>query len=776
MPKRISGHSVLQILMGKNGVGLTTQQKAMVNEVEWKATLNRIIQENGWSDSTNSTEIAKNIMTRFKNVESSLKNISNSPVDFDNVFESEPSEWDISGGQGGGPGDAGDAGDAGDGGDGDEIINTVHRLLTEAGIGFVAATSASQALVGKISPSAILTSIEDIVKAVGPETISGLVAEGIVTAAVIEPLAIAAGVGVVSEAVSSGAGAPMAFPGMMGAGPFVAAEQKEVRDSEAERLRMVASAERIEARERKEREDEEERMSNRDEKQRIVMEKFNARMAVIGEQVRTVGERIRAGDSDEQINKLIDLIDNDTNRMHLRNMLFERGRNARAAEDVLAAEAVSTVESIRSLMNSGASKKDLSDRINKVRDPSTRNQLFDELKQIRPVVRNPLRPIVSPFPVVDLDDGDEIVEFGDELKQPDYDDELKQPDLIRQSSNLIFENDDDVGSLDPSGGDGLEFSGDTSISRAPKSFIQRTIRQLQRANPNMSKGQALAVVSALGTIGGVTAYLKNLPTAIPPVTPLPPTIPIPPLAPLPPVIPAPPQPPLVALPDPTPIPPTLPPGIVTRPVDEPRADPSPPQQPEKGDDPDDMEEQQTIQKITGNDVNEDIHMDLRPEYLVGGPELVDESLEQTAKDHQLFNDFDWVPNALGDVGNNPIIAQNTLDDAVLHMNPMYRNWLPNGTPIPGVYRPPVQHITINNYAHPQRAEKVLKRSRADFNTNQPVRQEFQNVIQLPGDELHAFTSADYTDEKPLRKRIRNVANPFSTDWEKRVLEVTDNEQ
>jgi hypothetical protein len=161
---------------------------------------------------------------------------------------------------------------------------------------------------------------------------------------------------------------------------------------------------------------------------------------------------------------------------------------------------------------------------------------------------------------------------------------------------------------------------------------------------------------------------------------------------------------------------------------------------------------------------------LRPEFQRAGPEVVAESVEQTRRDHQTFHDLNYVESAgqLGNVDTNPLVRLNHLEDAVRYMRP-YRNWTPNGTPVPGIARIPPAEITINNYGEvaQERAWQRVKRQRPDFNTNQPIVQQLQNAIELPGFGRAEFDRADY-DRPRLAKRVKTAIEPFSSTWEARV--------
>jgi hypothetical protein len=106
---------------------------------------------------------------------------------------------------------------------------------------------------------------------------------------------------------------------------------------------------------------------------------------------------------------------------------------------------------------------------------------------------------------------------------------------------------------------------------------------------------------------------------------------------------------------------------------------------------------------------------------------------------------------------NPLVRLNQLEEAVQYMRPLYRNWLPNGTPIPGIARVPSPSITINNYREHDRAWQRVQRQRPDYNTNQPIMQQLQTPIELP----------DY-DQPRLAKRVKMASKPFSRTWEQRV--------
>jgi hypothetical protein len=140
-------------------------------------------------------------------------------------------------------------------------------------------------------------------------------------------------------------------------------------------------------------------------------------------------------------------------------------------------------------------------------------------------------------------------------------------------------------------------------------------------------------------------------------------------------------------------------------------------------------------------------------------------------DHRLFNEFNYIPSAgqLGNAAVNPLVRLNELEDAVRFMRPLYRNWTPNGTPVPGIARIPPAQITINNSGEEAqgRAWRRVKRHRSDFNANQPIVQELQNTIQLPSFGHAVFDRADY-DSPRLAKRVKTAIEPFSSTWEDRV--------
>jgi hypothetical protein len=186
-------------------------------------------------------------------------------------------------------------------------------------------------------------------------------------------------------------------------------------------------------------------------------------------------------------------------------------------------------------------------------------------------------------------------------------------------------------------------------------------------------------------------------------------------------------------------------------------------------DDDDGETRMRIQQVIGDDVQNGV-LPLRPEFKQAGAEEVAESAEQTRRDHQTFHDFNYIPSAgqLGSAEVNPLVRLNELEDAVRYMRP-YRNWTANGTPVPGVARVPPAQITINNYGEvaQERAWQRVKRQRPDFNTNQPIVQQLQNAIELPGFGRAVFDRADY-DRPRLAKRVKTANEAFSSTWEARV--------
>ena len=186
-------------------------------------------------------------------------------------------------------------------------------------------------------------------------------------------------------------------------------------------------------------------------------------------------------------------------------------------------------------------------------------------------------------------------------------------------------------------------------------------------------------------------------------------------------------------------------------------------------------ERKKVAEVTGEDVRDQtgLTLPLRPEFEVGGPELVAESPAQTRRDRQNFSDFNWVPSAgqLGNASTNPLVRMNELEDAIRHMQPLYRNWMPNGTPIPGIARMPPPQITINNYG-PQQQKKAwqrIKRQRPDDNVYQPTVKALQNVVQLPYMDNETFTRADYErGNEPVQKRVKSAYEPISNTWEQRL--------
>jgi hypothetical protein len=123
----------------------------------------------------------------------------------------------------------------------------------------------------------------------------------------------------------------------------------------------------------------------------------------------------------------------------------------------------------------------------------------------------------------------------------------------------------------------------------------------------------------------------------------------------------------------------------------------------------------------------------------------------------------------GSAESNPLVRMNDLEDAVRFMAPMYRNWEPNGTPLPGSAHIPRPNITINNYNGQQKAWKRVKRQRPNDNANQPTVKALQDVIQMSyGDGHETFDRADFELGEPLRKRIKTALEPFSSTWEDRI--------
>ena len=182
---------------------------------------------------------------------------------------------------------------------------------------------------------------------------------------------------------------------------------------------------------------------------------------------------------------------------------------------------------------------------------------------------------------------------------------------------------------------------------------------------------------------------------------------------------------------------------------------------------------------TGDDISfEEYKMgpQLRPEFKIGGAELVAESHAQTIQDAEMFNSFDYQPSVSWLGPNNPLMRLNFLEDTVNYSN-ANMNWLQNGTPVPGNVlnkrkreEPSEDTFTLT----PSELKKHKAEMRGPQNVMQPTWQALRNQIQLPLDEARlAFTPADYEMKggPPMKVKIMRAFEPFSPDWDNQVQDV-----